>query len=107
MQLSFIALACCLVACTMAYPHPEDKPKLNWNPPTPDPRQQQRWMLDGGYNKDQTGHDVHVQGQAPVWTSNNGRHEVDVAAQYGQHLGGPYGNSRPSYGGAGIYRFRF
>ncbi|ALC42561.1 maker131 [Drosophila busckii] len=71
MQLSFIALACCLVACTMAYPHPEDKPKLNWNPPTPGPSQQQLWMLDGGYNKNQTGHDVHVQGQTPVSTSDN------------------------------------
>ncbi|ALC42569.1 maker133 [Drosophila busckii] len=64
-------------------------------------------MLDGGHTKDQWCHDIHVQAQAPLWTSDNGRLEVDVAAKYGQHLGALYGNSPPSYGGAGIYRFRF
>nr|ABG21230.1 diptericin [Mayetiola destructor] len=53
------------------------------------------------------GTDVYVDGQARVYQSDNKRHEVYVNGQYGQHLGGPYGNSRPSYGGGVSYTHRF
>nr|WRF81052.1 diptericin A [Drosophila micromelanica] len=73
-----------------------------FNPPN-----EQRLLVDGGYNEDKSGKDVWAQAQAPVWTSDNKRHEIDVVGRYGQHLGGPWGNSEPSYGVGGNYRFRF
>lgn len=53
------------------------------------------------------GTDVYVDAQARVFQSDNKRHEVHVHGQYGQHLGGPYGNSRPSYGDGALYTFHF
>ncbi|XP_064543082.1 diptericin A [Drosophila montana] len=111
MQVTLIALLCCIVgsALAMPQPNPEDKPKgdvwterKQFNPPN-----EQRFLVDGGYNKDKSGKDVWAQAQVPVWTSENKRHEVDVVGRYGQHLGGPWGNSKPSYGVGGNYRFRF
>ncbi|EDW02709.1 diptericin-D [Drosophila grimshawi] len=53
------------------------------------------------------GFDLSVNGRAPVWQSPNGRHSVDATGQYSQHLGGPYGNSRPNWGAGAMYTFRF
>ncbi|XP_034477621.1 diptericin A [Drosophila innubila] len=94
MQFTIVALVCCLIGSVLAYPSPY-------------PEEQQRFQLEGGYNSDKSGRDFGVQGQIPVWTSDNKRHEFDVAGHYGQHFGGPYGNSEPSYGYGGVYRFRF
>jgi len=107
MKFAILALVCFLIGSVMAYPNPSPDKPLSWTEDKSKNTDQQRWMLDGGYNKDQSGKDFHIQGQAPVWTSDNKRHEFDVAGHYGQHYGGPYGNSPPSYGAGGIYRFRF
>ncbi|KAL7736858.1 hypothetical protein ACLKA6_015692 [Drosophila palustris] len=93
MQFTIVALVCCLIGSVLAYPYPKEE--------------ENRFQLDGGYNSDKSGRDFHVEGQVPVWTSDNKRHEVDVSGHYGQHFGGPYGNSPPSYGGGVGYRFRF
>lgn len=53
------------------------------------------------------GTNVYVDGRARVYQSDDKRHEVHVNGQYGQHLGGPYGNSRPSYGGGVEYTYHF
>lgn len=53
------------------------------------------------------GFDLSVNGRAPVWQSPNGRHSLDATGQYSQHLGGPYGNSRPNWGAGAQYTFRF
>ncbi|EDW02708.1 diptericin A [Drosophila grimshawi] len=109
MQVTIIALVCCLVGSALALPYPDPEEKKDvWNERKqfnmPD---EQRFLVDGGYNKDKSGKDVWVQAQVPVWTSENKRHEFDVVGKYGQHLDGPYGNSPPSWGVGGNYRFRF
>lgn len=53
------------------------------------------------------GFDLSINGRAPVWQSPNGRHSLDATGQYSQHLGGPYGNSRPNWGAGAMYTFRF
>nr|WRF81053.1 diptericin A [Drosophila montana] len=103
-QVTLIALLCCIIgfAFAMPKPNPQGDERKQFNPPN-----EQRFLVDGGYNKDKSGKDVWAQAQVPVWTSENKRHEVDVVGRYGQHLGGPWGNSKPSYGVGGNYRFRF
>lgn len=97
MQIPIFALACCLmVSAALAYP------QLN-----PFPREDERLELSGGHNRDKYGQDVHIEGRVPVWTSDNRRHEVDVQGYYGQHLGGPWGNSPPSWQVGPTYRYRF
>ncbi|KAH8407403.1 hypothetical protein KR222_003364 [Zaprionus bogoriensis] len=96
MQFTSVALVCCLlVGVALAYPQPDPYPE------------EQRFQLDGGYNHDNSGHDFGVAGRVPVYTSDNKRHEVDVTGNYGQHLGGPWGNSDPSWGVGTVYRYRF
>ncbi|XP_017865188.1 PREDICTED: diptericin-like [Drosophila arizonae] len=114
MQLTLIALLCCLLGAAWAMPQPErQKEPANpgadvWNERKQfNPPNEQRFLLDGIYNKDNSGKDVAARVQVPVWTSDNKRHEFDAVGQYGQHLGGPYGDSPPSYGIGGNYRFRF
>ncbi|KAH8397142.1 hypothetical protein KR215_009427 [Drosophila sulfurigaster] len=109
MKFTIIALVCCFATCIVAYPNnPNPEQKLRWDPPEQrNDQQQNRFQLDGGVGHDKFGKDVHVSGQVPVWTSDNKRHEIDVAGHYGQHLGGPYGNSPPSWGAGAGYRFRF
>ncbi|XP_053964554.1 diptericin-D-like [Anastrepha ludens] len=53
------------------------------------------------------GIDLSIDTRIPVWQSHNGRHSFDATGQYSQHLGGPYGNSRPNWGAGGMYTFRF
>ncbi|XP_065363370.1 diptericin-D-like [Calliphora vicina] len=59
----------------------------------------------GGSRKD--GFDVSLDARQNVWQSDNKRHSVDVTGGYSQHLGGPYGNSRPEYRGGAGYTYRF
>ncbi|XP_073830133.1 diptericin-D-like [Musca autumnalis] len=59
----------------------------------------------GGSPKD--GYNVNADVRKNIWTSDNGKHSFDATAGYGQHLGGPYGNSRPDYRGGGIYTYRW
>lgn len=55
----------------------------------------------------QSGTNVYADGTARLWQSQNQRHEIHGNANYGQHFGGPYGRSPPSFGGGLIYRHRF
>ncbi|KAM7347920.1 diptericin-D-like [Cochliomyia hominivorax] len=74
--------------------------------PTREPKQlPQLEGVGGGNRKD--GFDVSVNAHQNVWTSDNGRHSVGVTVGYGQHLGGPYGNSPPDYRIGTGYRYNF
>ena len=81
-----------------------DTPKFNFQTPAPIPLPQ---LQGGGGGSRSHGFDVGLQATEQVWKSDNGRHSVDVTGQYGQHLGGPYGSSRPQGGGGARYTFRF
>lgn len=61
----------------------------------------------GGGHNPHTGTDLSLNGQARLWQSQNQRHEIHGQGSYGQHLGGPYGNSQPNLGGGVLYRYRF
>lgn len=69
-------------------------------------RERRQLNVQGGGSPRQ-GFDLSVNGRAPVWQSQNGRHSLDATGQYSQHLGGPYGNSRPNWGAGAQYTFRF
>lgn len=53
------------------------------------------------------GTDVNAQGNVNLWKSHNGRSQLDGTANYNQHFGGPFGRSRPSYGGGLNFVHRF
>lgn len=73
----------------------------DWHQPINDP-----FSVTGGIGENH-GKDVHIDAQARLWQSDNKRHEIHGFGNYGQHLGGPWGNPPRSYGiGAGyVYRF--
>ncbi|XP_022226079.1 diptericin-A [Drosophila obscura] len=121
-----MSLACaCLCAVAIAYPDPRDYPladepqHLVYVEPSelyPDsidvdvdhPRVRRQFQLQGGGGGGpRQGFDLSLSGRAPVWQSQNGRHSFDATGQYGQHFGGPYGNSRPQFGAGGQYTFKF
>ncbi|XP_030387500.1 diptericin-A-like [Scaptodrosophila lebanonensis] len=81
------------------------QPKLNFSPPTNPPRRPDLFIQGGGSPRQ--GIDLNVQTRVPVWQSGNGRHSVDALGNYGQHLGGPYGNSRPQWGAGAQYSYQF
>lgn len=62
-------------------------------------RSEPKTQINGGGGSGKGGTDVYVQGQTSVWKSPNGKNEVNVNGNYGQHFGGPGGSSRPSVGG--------
>lgn len=62
--------------------------------------------VQGGGSPGQ-GYDISAQGKVKLWESNNGRHQVHGTGSYSQHLGGPYGSSRPNVGAGATYTFRF
>lgn len=62
-------------------------------------------FAEGGRNK--FGTDVYAQAQTRLWQSQNQRHEFHGGATYGQHIGGPYGSSRPNVGVGGTYVYRY
>ncbi|TDG47857.1 hypothetical protein AWZ03_005638 [Drosophila navojoa] len=97
--------------------------QLEWQPDEQDPllleegereeaeleqllRTRRQLNVQGGGSPRQ-GFDLSINGRAPVWQSPNGRHSLDATGQYSQHLGGPYGNSRPNWGAGAMYTFRF
>ncbi|XP_055921372.1 diptericin A-like [Eupeodes corollae] len=53
------------------------------------------------------GFDINANTRFPIWSSSNGRNSFDGTAGYSQHVGGPYGNSRPDYRGGVIFTHRF
>ncbi|KAH8401214.1 hypothetical protein KR009_003699 [Drosophila setifemur] len=97
-----IALLCCIIGATLGHPRPEDLTMK----PTPPPQYPLN-LRGGGGGQPGDGYGFNVAGRQNVWTSDNGRHEVDLTGRYGQHLGGPYGNSPASYDMGANYRFRF
>ena len=70
------------------------------------PKRQLQLQGGGGGSRGQ-GFDFGLQGKAPVWKSDNGRHQVDATGSYSQHLGGPYGNSKPNWGVGASYTYKF
>lgn len=60
----------------------------------------------GGHTRGQ-GSNVYLAGQTRLFQSKNDRHELHGGATYGQHIGGPYGSSRPNVGVGGSYVYRF
>nr|ACN93798.1 antimicrobial peptide diptericin [Musca domestica] len=74
-------------------------------PPPPQIKDPQVRVDVGGSPKD--GYNVNADVRKNIWTSDNGRHSFDATAGYSQHLGGPYGNSRPDYRGGGSYTYRW
>ncbi|XP_073830134.1 diptericin-A-like [Musca autumnalis] len=88
------ALMACIIAATCAADPPQQQIK--------DP---QVHVNGGGSRKD--GFNVNADVRKNVWESQNGKHSVDLTGGYSQHLGGPYGNSRPDYRGGGVYTYRF
>ncbi|XP_062132081.1 diptericin-A-like [Drosophila sulfurigaster albostrigata] len=114
----------CLVACGLAHPSPltaiDEVPSYldtdadlltlepDWEAMPQDNLQRVRRQLNvQGGGSPRQGFDLSINGRAPVWQSNNGRHSLDATGQYSQHLGGPYGNSRPNWGAGAQYTFRF
>ena len=126
MHSGFIILVC-LIGAIMAYPLDSDTnlglsyedveqsllrerrdAPISWTTPTPAYTTPSPFQLQGGGGGSPgQGFDFGLQGKAPVWTSDNGRHSVDAYGKYGQHLGGPYGNSQPQWGAGAGYTFRF
>lgn len=91
MKLVALLLICCLTTI-LARPEPDNSDL----------------QLQGqGGGSPGKGFDVSVDGRKNIWNSDNGRHSVDATAGYSQHLGGPYGNSRPDFRGGASYTFRF
>ena len=64
-------------------------------------------VTGGGGGSRKNGFDVSLDARQKVWESQNKRHSVDVTGGYSQHLGGPYGSSRPQHRVGGIYQYRF
>ncbi|KAH8401208.1 hypothetical protein KR009_003701 [Drosophila setifemur] len=116
-SLLLLGLAC-ICSCSWAYPYPDPREIVNLEPEplayAPDfgdvslHRVRRQFQLNGGGGgSPKQGFDLNLNARVPVWQSNNGRHSFDATGQYGQHLGGPYGNSRPQFGGGGVYTYRF
>ncbi|XP_017051549.1 diptericin-A [Drosophila ficusphila] len=114
----FMGLAfACVLSSALAYPYPDPREIVNTqseplayspNFDAPLHRVRRQFQLNGGGGgSPKQGFDLNLNTRVPVWQSNNGRHSFDATGQYGQHLGGPYGNSRPQWGAGGVYTFRF
>lgn len=77
-------------------------------PVVPPANAERNWALNlnGGHQRGM-GTDVYVSGQKQLWQSGNRQNELHGGASYGQHFGGPYGNSRPQFGVGATYVHRF
>lgn len=64
-----------------------------------------QFYAEGGHGK--SGTNLHIQGQTQLWQSENQRHQLFGRGGYGQHLGGPSGNSKPNFNAGLTYQFRF
>lgn len=53
------------------------------------------------------GTDVTASAGANLWKSRDGNTRLDATGQYGQHFGGPFGKSKPNYGGFLNFEHRF
>ncbi|EDX07754.1 GD11418 [Drosophila simulans] len=117
-SLLFIGLACAF-SSAWAYPYPDPREIVNVQPeplayapnfdvPLHRVRRKIHLTSDGGGGGQRgDGFGFGVQGHQKVWTSDNGRHEIGLNGGYGQHLGGPYGNSEPRWKVGSTYTYRF
>ncbi|CAD7080677.1 unnamed protein product [Hermetia illucens] len=69
-------------------------------------RAKRQLNIQGG-GSPHSGFDLSFKGQTKLWESNNKRNTLHGTGQYSQHFGGPYGNSRPNFGGGLIFTHRF
>ncbi|XP_055383846.1 diptericin-D-like [Condylostylus longicornis] len=77
------------------------------NKPETIPPQSDTKIFGGGGGSGKTGYDVALGVQTKLWESQNKSTSIHGTATYAQHLGGPYGNSKPNYGGGIGVRFNF
>ncbi|XP_055383841.1 diptericin-D-like [Condylostylus longicornis] len=82
------------------------QPQFNFNPPKQQANDNFKLFGNGGGSPKQ-GFDLNLGAQAKIWESQNGRNTLHGTGTYSQHLGGPYGNSRPNYGGGLSFTHRF
>ncbi|KAI8121168.1 Diptericin-D [Lucilia cuprina] len=105
MKIVYLLAICVVYMAALAAAQKKDtKLKLNLPPPTPKTLPQ---LTGGGGGSRKQGFDVSLDASKKVWESQNKRHSVDASVGYGQHLGGPYGNSRPDYRGGTKYKMKF
>lgn len=104
MNFSIIVIFSVLLVC--AYSYPQNLPNLNFGnafkPPQSPPVNTNIYV---GHGK--LGTDINAQVGARLWQSQNGRTDLNGQGSYSQHLGGPYGNSRPNFGGGLTLVHRF
>ncbi|XP_037952049.1 diptericin-A-like [Teleopsis dalmanni] len=114
MHFKLVILFCALTA-VLAYPYEPseladaaiENADLAYYEFQPELHRERRQLTAQGGGSPGKGFDINVDGRAPVWKSENGRHQIDATGGYSQHLGGPYGNSRPDFRGGAVYTFRF
>ncbi|XP_036344856.1 diptericin-A-like [Rhagoletis pomonella] len=101
-----VFISICILTVALAYPQQQQPPRDKWQSSPDSQRFSPQLNIQGG-GSPHKGIDLNVDTRVPVWQSNNGRHSFDATGQYSQHLGGPYGNSRPNWGAGGVYTYRF
>lgn len=97
-----------------------EPPQYNRNRRSPNAQKQQKPLkfeppqkpydgtqINGYGSHSSSGTDVNLQAQQRLWRNNNRNHEIGAHGNYGQHFGGPSGNSRPSLGGGLGYTYHF
>lgn len=75
------------------------------SPQQADPSKRTNIYAEGNHSK--AGTNIFVQGQHRVWQSPNRMNDIHLQGNYGQHFGGPYGRSPPSFGGGITFTHRF
>ncbi|XP_055383843.1 diptericin-D-like [Condylostylus longicornis] len=78
-----------------------------FQPPPLQPANNNFKLFGGGGGSPKQGFDVGLGATAKVWESPNGRNQLFGTRTYSQHLGGPYGNSRPNVGGGATFIHKF
>lgn len=79
--------------------------KIDWTPKT-DNSPSVRLEGEGNAQKHEGAH-IRLDGDRRIYQSDNGNHEVYVGGTYEQHLGGPSGNSQPSWEARTGYSYHF
>lgn len=103
MNSSVILLFTVLFVAVHSYPQNLNLGSNAWKPP-----QQNRPVDINGYvGHGKLGTDVSAQVGTRLWQSQNGRTDLNGQGSYNQHFGGPYGNSRPNFGGGLTLVHRF
>ncbi|XP_055383844.1 diptericin-D-like [Condylostylus longicornis] len=83
----------------------QQPPKFNFDPPK-QPNNDFK-VFGGGGGSSKQGLDLNLGAQTKLWESQNGRNTLHGTGTYSQHLGGPYGNSKPNFGGGVTFTHHF